>query len=263
MSDDANPKMPEPKIEYCLFDMDGLLIDSERIYTDVTNQILNRYGYELSWDVKSKLMGTPSRVSAEILLSSYNLQDTISIDDYIAESERLREELFKKVQPMKGAVELIIHLHEHGIPIAVATGSAKAPFLLKTSHLPHMFDRFPADAVVTADSPEMKPGRGKPCPDVFLAAARRLGRNVGFDEEPANEEERIERSKALVFEDAVPGAQAGVRAGMNVVWVPEASLKALDPLATHGAKVIIESLNDFRPEQWGLPAFPDQELIIQ
>jgi len=106
-----------------------------------------------------------------------------------------------------------------------------------------------------------------------------------MEEEPASQEERAERRKGLVFEDAVlvstkpphkslfpptfgripsltwtgvhrrkQGAQAGVRAGMNVVWVPDESLRALNPEATHGASVVIEHLEEFKPEQWGLPA---------
>jgi hypothetical protein len=57
------------------------------------------------------------------------------------------------------------------------------------------------------------------------------------------------------------GAQAGVRAGMNVVWVPDESLRALDPNETHGAHVTIEHLAEFRPEQWGLPAFEDSNRL--
>jgi len=46
-----------PKIEYVLFDMDGLMIDSEKVYSDVTNTILGRYGKEMTWDMKAGCMG--------------------------------------------------------------------------------------------------------------------------------------------------------------------------------------------------------------
>jgi len=66
--------------------------------------------------------------------------------------------------------------------------------------------------------------RGKPEPDIFLMAAReKLGRKVG-DCTECSEEEKKERRKGLVFEDAIPGMQAGKRAGMSVVWVPDAKL---------------------------------------
>lgn len=49
------------------------------------------------------------------------------------------------------------------------------------------------------------------------------------------------------------GLRAGVRAGMNVIWVPDAGLRALNPKETYGAKVVVETLREFKPEQWGLP----------
>ncbi|KAJ9121400.1 hypothetical protein QFC24_004738 [Naganishia onofrii] len=251
-----------PKIEYCIFDMDGLLSRSEyevlqyeanhrlnleqrlqcehslrvplspvtdrnldlptdmrlatprcRIYTIVTNEILLRYGYHYSWEIKSGVMGKVQREAVQYIYDHCpGLSDKLSIEDFLEERNRKQDELFAKVQPMEGAVEIIKHLHKHGIPIALATGSHDIAFKVKT-----------------------------------------VRRKVGNTEEPASEEERIERSRGLVFEDAVPGLRAGVRAGMNVVWVPDPSLRALNPKETYGAKVIVESLKDFRPEQWGLP----------
>lgn len=131
-------------------------------------------------------------------------------------------------------------------------------------------------------------GRGKPSPDIFLIAAKHglgLGntdegrtflegiRNPGaeFDDRLAGSEGEV-----LVFEDAVPGVQAGLAAGMKgtclctystVVWVPDANvcmgisnfqLRAVTDQGLHvGAHQQIESLLDFRPEEWGLPPFDD------
>lgn len=64
---------PLGRIRAVLFDMDGLLIDSERIYTDVVNEILKPYGKEQTWDIKSKLMGQPERAATStccMLISS-------------------------------------------------------------------------------------------------------------------------------------------------------------------------------------------------
>lgn len=73
--------------------------------------------------------------------------------------------------------------------------------------------------MLTANSPPVppatRPTKGKPHPDIFLAAARSLGFNVGMEEEPANDDERRERARGLVFEDALPGVEAGVRSGMH------------------------------------------------
>jgi len=108
-----------------------------------------------------------------------------------------------------------------------------------------------------ADDGLVGEGRGKPCPDIFLAAAREmLGVQVGNAEE-GTEEQGVLRSKGLVFEDAVPGVLAAKRAGMSVVWVPDERLVAvgtrpsdLNPTDT------LASLEDFVPEKWGLPPYP-------
>lgn len=107
---------------------------------------------------------------------------------------------------------LILHLRKHNVQIAVATGSRRAKFELKTGHLQEVFGCFEGKVVCGDDNPkEMK---GKPEPDIFLVAARDLlNRKVGKGTN-CTEEERVERAKGLVFEDAIPGMQAGKRAGM-------------------------------------------------
>ncbi len=67
-----------------------------------------------------------------------------------------------------------------------------------------------------APTPRIKKGRGKPCPDIFLIAAHEiLGRPVGLEEDFVGDEMKAARAKGLVFEDAIPGVEAGKRAGMN------------------------------------------------
>ncbi|WVO13418.1 hypothetical protein L204_101033 [Cryptococcus depauperatus] len=254
-------KSRKPRIEYVIFDMDGLLsmrsrsnvsVDSERIYTIVTNTILGRYGHEMTWDIKSGMMGKPQRLSTQYLLSHFpDVEREMTLEQYTEESDRMKQELFKKVEPMRGAAALVKGLHEAGIPIALATGSNNQNFVHKTTHLPHIFSLFPATSILTADSPEVK--RGKPNPDIFLAAAHSLGRDVGTAEE-CNETQQEERRKGLVFEDATLGVQAGVAAGMNVVWVPDSELRALNPGETYGATEILEHLEEWKPTSWGLPS---------
>ena len=116
-------------------------------------------------------------------------------------------------------LKLIQHLHKHKIPIAVATGSQRRNYEQKSAHLmDELFGLF-EKRVVCADDGLIKPGRGKPHPDVFLvAASRMLGRDVGegeAEERSVSEAQRAERAKGLVFEDAIPGVQAGKRAGMH------------------------------------------------
>ena len=126
------------------------------------------------------------------------------------------------MQPLPGASKLVRHLHAHGVPIALATGSQRRNFELKSAHNgPALFDAFEG-RVVCADDGLFAPGRGKPHPDIFLVAAERfLGLEVGMGEigeggeGAVSEDERAVRAKGLVFEDGIPGVQAGKRAGMG------------------------------------------------
>ncbi|KZT10791.1 HAD-like protein [Laetiporus sulphureus 93-53] len=250
------------KIEYVIFDMDGLLIDSERVYTEVTNNILSQYGKEMTWDIKAGLMGKPEREAAAHLLSFFpDLPPDFTLDAYLDLRRKGQDELWSTVQPLPGAVRLVRHLHQHRIPIAVATGSQRRNYAQKSAHLEDVLFGCFEGRVVCADDGLIAPGRGKPHPDVFLVAAERmLGRKVGMDEIVADEW-KIERSKGLVFEDAIPGVQAGKRAGMNVVWVPDANLLSLGEagptLDVEQPDHTIRSLEDFKPEDWGLPPFDD------
>ncbi|KAH9948956.1 HAD-like protein [Amylocystis lapponica] len=258
--------MAKPRIAYVIFDMDGLLIDSERVYTDVTNDILAKYGKEMTWDIKAGLMGKPEREAAAHLLSFFpDLPAAFTPDVYLAQRNALQDARWPSVRPLPGAVRLVRHLHAHGVPLALATGSTRHGFVQKSAHLPALFGCFGAH-VVCADDGLVRPGRGKPHPDVFLAAAEHLGYAVGQGEEAearVGEEARAVRGRGLVFEDAVPGLQAGKRAGMNVVWVPDANLLALgtEPAGLEQPDQTLKSLEEFVPEEWGLPPYDVEHAI--
>lgn len=123
----------------------------------------------------------------------------LTVDQYILERRQKQDALWPTVAPLPGALKLLQHLHGHSVPIAIATGSQRRNVALKTSHLPHMLDLF-AGHIICADDVE----RGKPWPDVFLAAADSLGRRVGQgDYTLVDEAAQLERCKGLIFEDAV------------------------------------------------------------
>jgi len=241
------------KIEYVIFDMDGLMIDSERVYTEVTNDILAPYGVEMTWEIKAGLMGKPERAAAAHLLTFFP-DITLTIDDYLAQRRRAQDARWPHVQLLPGVARLVAHLVAHGVPIAIATGSTRRNFDLKAAHLQHVFSHFGSDVVCGDDAA----GRGKPFPDVFLAAARKLGRTVGANEEgdAVTEAELEERARGLVFEDAIPGVQAGRRAGMSVVWVPDENLLVVESSQLkEKPDQVLRSLEAFIPEEWGLPPF--------
>jgi HAD superfamily hydrolase (TIGR01509 family) len=117
--------------------------------------------------------------------------------------------MFPNCRPLPGVVALVDRLKELKIPIAVATSSFEEAFKLKIMNNKELFDKF--DIIVLGDDPSVK--KGKPAPDIFIEAARRLGANLPEDND-----------KILVLEDAISGVQAGLNAGFKVVWVPDPNI---------------------------------------
>lgn len=103
--------------------------------------------------------------------------------------------------------------------LALATSSHSRNFKLKASHLGELFSAFPKSQQVLGDDPRIGKGRGKPLPDIYLLALETI--NSSLREKGETE---IKPEECLVFEDAVPGVEAGRRAGMRVVWVPHPGL---------------------------------------
>ncbi|KAI5805139.1 HAD superfamily hydrolase [Geopyxis carbonaria] len=215
-----------PPVKACLFDMDGLLINTEDIYTDVTNTILRDCGRpDLPWNVKAQLQGRPGPEAVRIFMEWAKLP--ISITEYQERQIPLQKKYFPTCGPLPGVPELLETLAaaspasapSEKVEIALATSSATGNFLLKTAHLQDLFSVFPKSQQVTGDDPRIPKGRGKPAPDIYLVAlesinSRRRGEG----------KEEIKPEECLVFEDAVPGVESGRRAGMRVVWVPHPGL---------------------------------------
>jgi len=206
--------------------MDGLLLNTEDIYTEVTNIVLRDLGRPpLSWHIKAQLQGRTGTAATKIFADWARLP--ISIDDYVARCRELYVKLFAAAQPLPGVVDLINTLiasspascPEDRIEIALATSSNSVNFGIKTAHLGHLFDLFPPERKVLGDDPRIPAGRGKPAPDIYLLALETV--NAG---RRAKGQTEIKREECLVFEDAVPGVEAGRRAGMRVVWVPHPGL---------------------------------------
>ncbi|KAI8371539.1 HAD-like domain-containing protein [Radiomyces spectabilis] len=227
-----------PHITHCIFDMDGLLLDTERVYTEVTQQILDKYanGVKFTWDVKSKLMGRTGEESAAMVVDTYKLP--MSPEEYLKICSVIQDELFPHVKPLPGVERLIQHLKRHNIPMAVATSSSRAKFEQKTSLNKELFALF--DHIICGDDAGIE--HGKPAPDLFLAAQQRLGNP------PAD--------NCLIFEDAVNGIEAALNAKMHVVWIPDENILNLQGKDTdHGATLVLESMAKFDPRHFSLPAF--------
>ena len=218
--------MSNSAIKAILFDMDGLLLDTESIYTEVTQMIVGRYGKVFDWSVKSHMIGRDSYDAASYLVKALDLP--FEPEFYLEERNALLDERFPFAKPKAGAPELIKQLSEKNIPIAVATSSNQHHFELKTRNHQDWFKYF--DTVVTSNHVDVK--HAKPAPDIFLIAAKTLGHQA---------------KDCLVFEDAPSGVQAANAAGMQVIAVP-------DPNMSHNAfqdaTVVIDALPEFNLDRW-------------
>ncbi|KFY40726.1 hypothetical protein V494_03356 [Pseudogymnoascus sp. VKM F-4513 (FW-928)] len=216
-----------PPIRACLFDMDGLLLDTEDKYSESVNTMLERYGRPpMPWSVKAQLQGRPGPAAAAIFHEWAKLP--IPQEQFFLEQAEIQRRLFPSAAPLPGVVELLKNLNSakpkgakegEKLHLALATSSHTGNFKLKTDHLGHLFTVFEEARRVLGDDPRIEKGRGKPAPDIYLLALDMVNKTLPEGEAPITPEE------CLVFEDSVPGVEAGRRAGMRAIWCPHPGLK--------------------------------------
>ncbi|KAK5115660.1 hypothetical protein LTR85_009831 [Meristemomyces frigidus] len=215
------PPQDPPAIRACLFDMDGLLIDSEDLYTICTNAVLHEFGKpDLPWNIKAQMQGRPGPEAGRIFQEWAQLP--ITREEMMVIVQGFQKRYFPTCKPLPGVETLLQTLSKRTQPrveMALATSSHSVNYQLKTAHLKETFSVFPQENVVLGDDKRIPPGRGKPAPDIYLLALstvnERLKREGKDDITPA---------ECLVFEDSVPGVESGRRAGMQVVWCPHPGL---------------------------------------
>lgn len=186
-------------IHAIIFDLDGLLIDSERLSQRSWSEVMAEAGYFLSDDIYRQMIGRTEKDVKAILQQAYG-RDFPFEEMYKRREKRFFEIIEQEGMPQKsGWKELSDFIQQHGVKTAIASSTYRqlAEKKLKAAGLLSFFE-----VIVTGDEVP----HGKPAPDLFLKAAQRLG---------------VLPSECVVLEDSEAGIQAAQSAGMRCIHIPD------------------------------------------
>lgn len=205
-----------------VFDMDGLLLDTETLWHRAEVELFRRHDATFTWDDKMAIMGQEAGHTARYFAERLDLPPEQGWDLVVELLELMRAEMARAVAGRPGALELLARLRStNGIRLALASNSPRplVDAALSTTGLEDAFE-----AVVTPEDV----ARGKPAPDLYLEACRRLG---------------VPPEEALALEDSPSGVAAAKAAGLTCIAVPQYA--ALDVSA---ADRVIDSLEELLAE---------------
>ncbi len=185
-------------IKAVLFDLDGTLVDSMWMWTDIDIAFLEERGFSLPADLQREIEGMSFTETALYFKGRFSLSEDIETIKEIWNS--MAKETYATRVPFKpGVEEFLQYCRSHNIATAIATSNSRELVDAVASSL--HFERY-IDEIVTS----CEVNRGKPAPDVYLEAAKRL---------------KVLPSQCLVFEDIPAGMLAGAAAGMTVIGVED------------------------------------------
>lgn len=218
----THPPRPQPPFRGVLFDMDGVLTDSEPAFHAAVNDILARYGTHIGADEYQQFIGQATEQMWTKVIALRRLPATVA--EIVAAYEApLMQRLRQPRPPLPGAKELLADLRARGVPVALCTASFTrwVDAILPAAGIDHAFD-----AISTADMVE----RTKPDPAPYLLAAEKLG---------------LRADACIAVEDSRNGVTSALAAGAYVIQL-RATASAADPVP--GVAQVIGSLAEFPME---------------
>lgn len=207
-----------PPIKAVVFDLDGLMFNTEEVFNRSGREQLRRRGKELTDELVSRMMGRRAHEAFAVMVEVHGFTDTI--EELQRESREIFYEMLPEyLAPMPGLFDLLDVLESRPLPKGVATSSARA-YLEDILGRFELLSRFPM--TLTAEDVT----DGKPHPEIYLKAAERIG---------------VDPREMLVLEDSEAGTKAGAAAGAVVVSVPHEYSRRHDFSA---ATYVATGLND-------------------
>jgi len=207
------------KIAALIFDMDGLLVDTEHLAYAAMDAFLVKYGLDRRQEIHDQMLGRRLPDAVAIIREGYGLPHALPdlITDY---ADMRKQALIGNVVTLPGAKEIVQFGIDAGLRIGLASSGMRdqVQLSLDEAGLAGMFE-----VQVTGDDV----AHGKPAPDIYLKAAEELG---------------VAPATCVVFEDAPAGIASAVGAGMHAIAVPNDHSR--DMPFTVPADVTVESLND-------------------
>lgn len=186
-------------IDAVIFDLDGSLVDSMWMWRAIDIEYLGRFGIPLPEDLQSKIEGMSFTETAVYFKETFGIPDSLETikDDW----NRMAWDKYTHEVPLKpGIPEFLEGCQRNGILLGIATSNSRE-LVENIAGVHNLKDYF--SCIMTG----CDVARGKPSPDIYLAVAERL---------------RVSPDRCLVFEDIIPGIQAGLNAGMRVCAVEDA-----------------------------------------
>lgn len=209
-------------IDAVVFDLDGVIIDSEELWDDVREGLARERGGRWSVQAQADMMGMSSTEWSRYLHEVVGLPEPpAEINREVV--QRMLGRYSERLPLIDGAVDAVRRLAEHW-PLGVASSSNRELIdrVLEVSGLARYFK-------ATVSSEEVE--RGKPAPDVYLEATRRLG---------------VEPARGVAIEDSSSGIRSAHAAGMHVVAIPNRAFPPpADVLAL--AEIVLDSIRELRP----------------
>ncbi|QPN63220.1 HAD family phosphatase [Synechococcus sp. CBW1004] len=216
----------------CLFDLDGLLLDTEPLHSLAWRQAAERFGLQLPDAELMRLRGRRRLDNARQVITwiAERVGAPPTVEELLAVQQPIARGLLPRAEPMEGAPELLRQCLERQVAMALVTSSSRESLALKTAGHPWLEL---IELRIDGDDPDLK--AGKPAPDPFLLAAERLGVSPG---------------DCWAFEDSPAGAIAAAAAGCRVhVLVPPGLSPEERQRLYPGDWIFLESLRDLAFER--------------